>query len=83
MRLSKKGCVHLNEWMVHKLPIDAFEFKPEDFTGAVVLTVEEAEKLMKLLDLCEYWLTNNNVSYDCDAWASLLEERIEQVEEEK
>ena len=83
MRLSEKGCVHLNEWMVHKLPIDAFEFKPEDFTGAVVLTVEEAEKLMKLLDLCEYWLTNNNVSYDCDAWASLLEERIEQSEKQK
>ena len=83
MRLSEKGCVHLNEWMVHKLPIDAFKFKPEDFTGAVVLTVEEAEKLMKLLDLCECWLTNNNVSYDCDAWASLLEERIEQAEKKK
>ena len=60
-----------------------WEFEPEDFTGAVVLTVEEAEKLMKLLDLCEYWLTNNNVSYDCDAWASLLEERIEQAEKKK
>ena len=80
MRLSEKGRIHLNEWMVHKLPVDAYEFKPEDFTGAVVLTVEEAEKLMKLLDLCESWLTNNNVSYDCDAWASLLEERIEQAE---
>jgi hypothetical protein len=46
----------------------------------IVLTIEEAKELMKLLDLCEYWLTNNNVSYDCDAWASLLEERIEQAE---
>ena len=45
MRLSKKGCVHLNEWMVHKLPIDAFEFKPEDFIGAVVLTIEEAKEI--------------------------------------
>ena len=47
----------------------------------IILTVEEAEKLMKLLDLCEYWLTNNNVSYDCDAWASLLEERITQAKD--
>lgn len=47
----------------------------------IILTVEEAEKLMKLLDLCEYWLTNNNVSYDCDAWASLLEERIAQTKD--
>ena len=60
-----------------------WEFEPDDFQGAVVLTVEEAEKLMKLLDLCEYWLTNNYVSYDCDAWASLLEERIEQAEKKK
>ena len=48
----------------------------------VWLTVEEAEKLMKLLDRCELWLTNNYVSYDCDAWASLLEERIEQAGKE-
>lgn len=53
---------------------------PDDLEGVVCLSVEEAEKLMKLLDLCEYWLTNNNVSYDCDAWASLFEERIEQAE---
>ena len=46
----------------------------------IILTVEEAEKLMKLLDLCEYWLTNNNISYDCNAWASLIEERIAQAE---
>ena len=46
----------------------------------VWLTVEEAKKLMKHLNLCEYWLTNNKVCYDCDAWASLLEERIEQGE---
>lgn len=47
----------------------------------VWLTIEEAKKLMKLLDLCEYWLTNNNVSYDCNAWASLLEERIAQAKD--
>ena len=48
MRLSEKGCVHLNEWMVHRLPIEAFEFKPEDFTGAIVLTVNEAKGLLEI-----------------------------------
>ena len=56
-----------------------WEFEPDDFQGAVVLTVEEAEKLMKLLDNCEYWLTNNAISYNCDSWASLLEMRIERA----
>lgn len=76
---------------VFKKHVEALEFESDDFDGCcqngndhlVCLTVEEAEKLMKLLDLCEYWLTNNNVSYDCDAWASLLEERIEQAEKKK
>ena len=45
MRLSEKGCVHLNEWIVHKLPMDAFEFKSEDFVDCVVLTLEEAKEI--------------------------------------
>ena len=83
---AKKAQWEINCWngkSIDDLVVDYLErkeLKPEDFTGAVVLTVEEAEKLMKLLDLCEYWLTNNNVCYDCDAWASLLEERIGQTE---
>ena len=80
MKLSGKGLGKVCYHQSLDLSLGSYEFEPEDFTGAVVLTVEEAEKLMKLLDLCEYWLTNNNVSYDCDAWASLLEERIEQAE---
>ena len=83
MKLSGKGLSNVFYHQSLDLGIDSYDFKPEDFTGAVVLTVEEAEKLMKLLDLCECWLTNNNVSYDCDAWASLLEERIEQAEKQK
>ena len=49
MRLSEKGFVHLNEWMVHKLPIDAFEFKSEDFTNCVVLTIKEAKLILEAL----------------------------------
>ena len=80
MKLSREGAARLGCHEARGFPVNDFEFKPEDFNGSVMLTVEEAEKLMKLLDLCVYWLTNNNVSYDCDAWASLLEGRIEQAE---
>ena len=76
MRLSEKG----KRKILDNFYWFAEEFEPEDFEGMVCLTVEEAEKLLKLLDNCEFWLTNNDISYDCDAWASLLEERIEQVE---
>lgn len=83
---AKRAQWEINSWngkSIDDLVVDYLErkeLKPEDFKDVVVLTVEEAKELMKLLDLCEYWLTNNNVSYDCDAWASLLEERIEQAE---
>ena len=86
---AKKAQWEINCWngkSIGDLVVDYLErkeLKHKDFTGAVVLAVDEAEKLMKLLDLCECWLTNNNVSYDCDAWASLLEERIEQAEKQK
>lgn len=46
----------------------------------VTLTVEEAEKLMELLDTCSVLLTNIRVGSKCDDWASILEERIEEVE---
>lgn len=60
MRLSEKGCVHLNEWAVHKLPIDAFEFKPEDFTGAVIATPLEHYNLRVAIWNAYGWLKCNN-----------------------
>ena len=87
MRLSKKGCVHLNEWMVHKLPIDAFEFKPEDFTNCVVLTVEEAKQLQEdFLDIvCEIvrLVGRYGVKYEKPDSLIILEGRIDQAEERK
>ena len=87
MKLTSEGAARLGRHESRGFPVSDFDFKPDDFDGCflngkdhIALTVEEAEKLMKLLDLCEYWLTNNNVSYDCDAWASLLEGRIKQAE---
>lgn len=85
-KIGQDAFIEKNQWIGKLVPdiiIDNLKkrgISQEDIEGCVVLTVEEAEKLMKLLDLCEYWLTNNNVSYDCDAWASLLEERIEKAE---
>ena len=84
MRLSEKGCVHLNEWAVHKLPIDAFEFKPEDFTGAIVLTVEEAKQLQEdFLDIvCEIvrLVGRYGVKYEKPDSLIILEGRIDQAE---
>lgn len=87
MKLTREGAARLGRHESRGFPVGDFEFQPEYFDGSfqngkdhIALTVEEAEKLMKLLDLCEYWLMKNSVSYDCDAWASLLEGRIEQAE---
>lgn len=83
MRLSEKGCVHLNEWMVHKLPIDAFEFKPEDFMGAVVLTVEEAKLIQKLLRHCYFATDIEEAEELILVQDRILKERIEQAEKKK
>ena len=82
MRLSEKGCVHLNEWMIHKLPIDAYEFKPEDFTGAVVLTIAQAKEVAKKLNDVGLQHEQEFGDYDYDALdlADCLEEKIEQAE---
>ena len=79
---GEKGCNLAKEFGVSNAYISQIKSKKKG-TKQVWLTVEEAEKLMKLLDLCVYWLSNNQVSYDCDAWASLLEKRIEQAEDEE
>ena len=80
MRLSEKGYIHLNEWTIHKLPIDAFEFKPEDFTGAVTLTVEEAKTIEHCFAIFHRFF--KLFSPEKKVWKE-LQKRIEQVEEEK
>lgn len=90
MRLSDKGCTHLNEWMMHKLPIDAFEFKPEDFTDSVVLTVEEAKAVNEAIEwLCstleDYEREHDNTPALIEGWNQMdfLEHRIEQAEKKQ
>ena len=86
MRLSEKGCVHLNEWMVHRLPIEAFEFKPEDFTNCVVLTVREAKVFTRLMDaMADYGevIEIEMLSKGSRNNASIMRQRIEQAEKKK
>ena len=86
MRLSEKGCVHLNEWMVHRLPIEAFEFKPEDFTNCVVLTVREAKVFTRLMDaMADYGevIEIELLSKGSRNNASIMRQRIEQAEKKK
>ena len=78
---GERGCDLAIEFDVSKSLISQIKNRKK-CVKQVWLTIEEARELMKLLDLCEYWLANNNVSYDCDAWASLLEERIIQAEKQ-
>lgn len=80
MRLSEKGTIHLNEWTVHKLPMNAFVFKPEDFTDCVVLTIEEAKVIKHLLDIayCTYILDEKQLEVD-----KKFNERIEQAEKKQ
>ena len=83
MRLSEKGCVHLNEWMVHKLPMNAFVFKPEDFTDCVVLTVEEVKTLIDFFVTMKPEMPNGGCMEYCDLWRDFLQKRIERSEKDK
>ena len=82
MRLSEKGCVHLNEWMVHKLPIDAFEFRSEDFTDCVVLTVEEAKVIANFFGAVDACCDLRMSKTEQKTWGK-LNKRIEQTEKKK
>ena len=83
MRLSEKGCVHLNEWMVHKLPMNAFVFKPEDFTDCVVLTVQEVKTLIDFFVTMKPEMPNGGCMEYCDLWRDFLQKRIEQAEKKQ
>lgn len=50
MKLSKHGREHLGYHEAIGLSIGSYDFQQEDFQGAVVLTVEEANLLFKVID---------------------------------
>ena len=61
---------------------DKIEFEPDDFTGAVVLTPDEARKLVSHLKLCEVSVNDPFFASDCDSWAVDLCGRIGKAEKE-
>ena len=62
-------------------PFDTRDFV--ELERAVILTVEEAKRLVEHLRLCEVSVNDPFYASYCDAWALDLSYRIEQVEEEK
>lgn len=83
MRLSEKGLGNVFYHQSLDLDIDSYEFKPEDFTDSVVLTVEEAKQLQEdFLDIvCEIvrLVGRYGVKYEKPDSLIILEGRIEQA----
>ena len=83
---AKKAQWEINCWNgkgIDDLVVDYLErkeLKPEDFTGAVVLTVEEARSISNMISI----LTENEIP-ELISWDNLLKmrKRIEQVEKDK
>lgn len=80
MKLSEKGIEKVQNYSSVDLEIEGFE--PDDFTGAVILTVEEAKGLLEIardyrMCLFNYWRIPLSLSSN-EAFTA-LRERIEQV----
>ena len=84
MKLSGKGLGKVCYHQSLDLSLGSYEFEPEDFTGAVVLTVEEAKQLQEdFLDIvCEIvrLVGRYGVKYEKPDSLIILEGRIEQAE---
>ena len=92
MKLSEKGYLKIGNsivgWFengVAKVTFDPdkIEFNPEDFTGSVVLTAEEAEALMTFFDTMKPQMPNGGCMEYCDLWGNTIKKRIEQAEKKK
>lgn len=86
MKLSGKGLANVFYHQSLDLDIDSYDFKPEDFTGAVVLTVEEAKAIavtmFALHKFCQKFLSgvNDNFLIKASKVNHVLDKRIEQAE---
>ena len=81
MRLSVKGIQKYTDHRVYyEYPIETLKFEPDDFEGAVVLTVEEAEALMTFFNTMKPQMPNGGCVEYCDLWGNTIKERIEQAE---
>ena len=84
-RLSLKGIISLSHQLIKdgKTNTHNVELVQDDFEDCVMLTIEEAKRLVEHLRLCEVSVNDPFYASDCDAWALDLSYRIDQVEEEK
>lgn len=74
MRLTDEACQFIGE-NFYLIPgqLETFDFDPQDFTGAVVLSIEEANLILQAM----------NPGPKDTKWRDLLEERIEQAKKGK
>lgn len=79
MRLSEDGCKNLGYHEAIGLSIGSYDFQQEDFTGAIVLTVEEAKVIEELALLCLF-LRPKSVTIEKAKVMKELSNRIEQAE---
>ena len=88
MKLSEKGAKKVFE---HAMWGDGYydledaisvNLEPDDFEGAVVLTIEEAKELaLKLMSNDEFFFRQTGeFDYYTDAWYQYLTDKIEQAE---
>ena len=83
MRLSEKGLGNVFYHQSLDLDIDSYDFKPEDFTDCVVLTVEEAKGVAATYDALASFLIkcmDGDGAKEAIAFAIELNKRIEQAE---
>ena len=81
MRLSEKGLGNVFYHQSLDLDIDSYEFKPEDFTDCVVLTVEEAKVIANFFGAVDACCDLRMSKTEQKTWGK-LNKRIEQVEKE-
>lgn len=81
MRLSVKGIQKYTDHRVYyEYPIETLKFEPDDFEGAVVLTVEEAKTLVNFFYTIKNEMPNGGCMEYCDLWGNTIKKRIEQTE---
>ena len=84
MRLSVKGIQKYTDHRVYyEYPIETLKFEPDDFEGAVVLTVKEAKTLIDFFVTMKPEMPNGGCMEYCDLWRDFLQKRIEQAEKKE
>ena len=84
MKLSYKGLKKFERWqeakrLGHPYPVNEIEFEHDDFVDCVVLTVEEAKFISKLLPMTTIW-AGKEAGKAIKEVVDVLDKQVEQVE---